>query len=65
MIKFAQSVHQFVLDVKIGADLGYDWPTAVRDAWKMWGWRAERAEIVRRVDRVIDSRACRRSARPV
>lgn len=30
---------QFVLDVKIGADLGKDWPTAVRSAWLIWGWR--------------------------
>lgn len=44
MIKLAlhqlRAAYQFVLDAKIGADLGYDWPTAVRDAWKMWGWRA-------------------------
>lgn len=34
------SFGQFVLDVKIGADLGYSWPSAVSFAWKIWGWRA-------------------------
>jgi hypothetical protein len=43
MIKFAQSAHQFLLDVKIGVDLGESWPSAVRFAWKIWGWQTARA----------------------
>lgn len=43
MIKFAQSAHQSVLDAKIGADLGYSWPDAIRFAWSIWGWQTARA----------------------
>lgn len=42
MTKFAQSAYQFVLDAKIGADLGYSWPDAIRFAWSIWGWQTER-----------------------
>ncbi|MEB2845924.1 hypothetical protein [Endobacterium cereale] len=33
---------QFVLDVKIGYDLGYSWPSAVKFAWSIWGWQTAR-----------------------
>lgn len=39
VVGFARAAYQFVLDVKIGADLGYSWPEAVRIAWSIWGWR--------------------------
>lgn len=43
MIKFAQSACQFVLDVKLGVDLSYPWPEAIRFAWSIWGWQTARA----------------------
>jgi hypothetical protein len=31
---------QFLLDVKLGADLGYSWPVSIERAWSIYGWRA-------------------------
>jgi hypothetical protein len=40
--KFARhlgAAWQFVIDVKIGYDLGCGWPNAICFAWSIWGWR--------------------------
>jgi hypothetical protein len=34
---------QFLLDAKLGADLGYSWPEAIRFAWSIWGWQEAKA----------------------
>lgn len=39
VVGHARAAYQFVLDVKIGADLGYPWPEAIRFAWSSWGWQ--------------------------
>ncbi|TWF42208.1 hypothetical protein [Neorhizobium alkalisoli] len=38
-----RAAYQFVYDVRLGADLGYDWPSAVKFAWSVWGWQEARA----------------------
>jgi hypothetical protein len=35
--------YQFVYDVRLGADLGYSWPSAGSFAWHSWGWQEARA----------------------
>lgn len=42
-LRWLGSFGQFVLDAKIGADLGYSWPDAIRFAWSIWGWQTARA----------------------
>lgn len=42
-LRWLGSFGQFVLDAKLGADLGYPWPEAIRFAWSIWGWQTARA----------------------
>jgi hypothetical protein len=38
-LRHARAAYDFVLDVKVGYDLGRTWPAAISIAWSLWGWR--------------------------
>lgn len=39
LVRLARAAYQFVLDVKIGYDLGRSWPEVIGFAWSIRGWR--------------------------
>lgn len=39
IVRHARAAYDFVIDVKISANLGRTWPQAIRIAWSLWGWR--------------------------